>query len=73
MAVQYIMCPLGLFALYHTHEHVKYQNLVPKTQGKKKEGREREVRYSTFIITVFWHKHEHRLANFWWQHLNILF
>lgn len=42
--IQYIMCQLGLFALYHTHEHVKYQNLVSKHRGakeKKQEGRGR--------------------------------
>lgn len=75
IAIQYIMCSLDLFALYHTHEHVKYKNLVPKHKGakEKKQGREGVMRHSTFILTVFWHKHEHRLAKVWWQHLNILF
>lgn len=31
------------------------------------------MRYSTFIIIFSRHKLEPWLANFWWQHLNILF
>lgn len=31
------------------------------------------MRYSTFIVIVFWHKLEHRLDNFWWQFLSVLF